>query len=289
MKIIGISILSLFFVACGAGEELEDVTQSPEGLSGKADEVGCIPAEVIPVDAGIASDAMDIDMDIDDNDATTGEEMEADSGDTSTSDSVEETEEIIVDEEVVEVEESEPETPQLPICGSPQDPYAQAYDVDAHLITFPEGTASLTYKAASVTGAFRLGGTEFWQKWSGGLSPTFSYYAGTEFGKRCMFASARRFEAIMNQAPEALTTLYNESKWSGSFFNWNDDYSMSTWGDGSSARLWAWRTTLVKWISQTNLDGSCYLPTMAQVEALAATCLSRAETSDGEIQGCSAQ
>ena len=71
-----------------------------------------------------------------------------------------------------------------------------------------------------------------------------------------------------------------------SFFNWNDDYSQSDWSDGQSARLWAWRTTLIKWISQTNKDGSCYLPTLEMVEALAENCQEKANNSDGEIVGC---
>ena len=116
--------------------------------------------------------------------------------------------------------------------------------------------------------------------------PTYSYSEGTAAGQRCMYASARRFEAIMNDPPAAIVTLREESEWRGSFFNWNDDYSQSTWSDGSSARLWAWRTTLVKWISQTNKDGSCYLPTEGMVLDLATECLLTALQSDGEIQGC---
>jgi hypothetical protein len=134
-----------------------------------------------------------------------------------------------------------------------------------------------------------MGGTEFWQKWSGGESPTFSFSAGSDNGRRCMYASARRFEAIMAVVPENLLTLKADSKWSGSFFNWNDDYSGDSWGDGSGARLWAWRTSLVKWISQTNNDGSCYLPTLKMVEDLAIDCLETAAEDDGQIQGCSAR
>ena len=171
-------------------------------------------------------------------------------------------------------------------CVDAEDPFAEAYDVNLHKISFPEGTPAPTYAVANTESPFRLGGTEFWQKWAGGENPTYSYYAGTPFGQRCMYASARRFEAIMAVAPESLKALVEDSNWSGSFFNWNDDFSQSTWGDGSSARLWAWRTTLVKWISQTNLDGTCYLPTLSMVESLAEKCADRAENYDGEIQGC---
>jgi hypothetical protein len=102
-----------------------------------------------------------------------------------------------------------------------------------------------------------------------------------------MLASAIRFEAIMSDPPSELVALKDNSNWRGSFFNWNDDYAQSDWGDGRSARLWAWRTGLIKWISQTNKDGSCYLPTLEMVQALASNCMSYSEQRDGEIQGCS--
>jgi len=168
------------------------------------------------------------------------------------------------------------------------DPFAQARDVNLHLVSFPEGTPAPSYRRASVETGFRLNGTEFWQKWPDGLNPTYSYAEGSEFGKRCMYASARRFEAIMTDPPEDLVTLYNDSNWGGSFFNWNDDYALSEWSDGRSARLWAWRTSLIKWISQTNRDGTCYLPTYEMVEAIAANCLQYAQSRDREIQGCRA-
>ena len=86
----------------------------------------------------------------------------------------------------------------------------------------------------------------------------------------------------MNDPPASLVDLKERSNWGGSFFNWNDDYSLSDWGEGSSARLWAWRTTLIKWISQTNKDGSCFLPTLEMVESLAASCLSKLNCEAGQ-------
>jgi len=167
------------------------------------------------------------------------------------------------------------------------DPFAEALDVTLHRIQFPEGTVAPDYLYPRAE-SFRLGGTEFWQKWEGGQNPTYSYSDGSEAGKRCMYASARRFEAIMADAPESLLALKENSNWGGSFFNWNDDFTGSEWGDGRSARLWAWRTSLVKWISQTNRDGSCFVPTLEMVESFAESCGGRADSRGGEIQGCSA-
>ncbi|MGB0591865.1 MAG: hypothetical protein ACPGU1_19470 [Myxococcota bacterium] len=168
------------------------------------------------------------------------------------------------------------------------DPYAMALDVHAHRVVLGEDAPAEDYQRPPNPGGFSLSGTEFWQKWAGGESPTYQFAEGTEAGRRCMIASGKRFEAILADPPQGLLTLRLESKWSGSFFNWNDDYSQSDWGDGQSARLWAWKTGLIKWISQTSKDGSCYLPTLEMVEALAERCLEQAVEDEGEIVGCSA-
>jgi hypothetical protein len=175
-------------------------------------------------------------------------------------------------------------------CAAPAgDPYAEARDVTKQRVTFPAGSIAPTdyaYPDAGTTG-FNLGGTEFWQKWSGGHNPTYSFSEGTDAGRMCMQASAIRFEAILKDAPVELVKLNTETNWSGSFFNWNDDYSNpASFGDASGARLWAWRTGLIKWISQTKKDGSCFLPTREMVIRAANACLQTGAGAAGEIQGC---
>jgi hypothetical protein len=169
------------------------------------------------------------------------------------------------------------------------DPWAQAKDVTIEIVTLPEDLmAPEFYDYPTSSNGFSLGGTEFWQKWYEGLNPTYSYSKGTEFGRRCMSASARRFEALVANPPPALMVLRETSDWSGSFFNWNDDYSdESSYGSAFGSRLWAWRTSLVKFISQTAANGDCYLPTYDQLEQFANNCL-QDMNSEGEIQGCSA-
>jgi hypothetical protein len=168
------------------------------------------------------------------------------------------------------------------------DPWAPAKDITLHRVVFDESLTAPSYEYPYTGTGFGLGGTEFWQKWQGGENPTYSFTVGTEYGRRCMLASAKRFEAIMSNPSEAMKNLKLNSNWAGSFFNWNDDYSLSSWGDGSSARLWAWRTSLIKWISQTNKDGSCYLPTQEMVDTLVVSCQSKADSGGGEIVGCKA-
>jgi hypothetical protein len=164
--------------------------------------------------------------------------------------------------------------------------YAPAHDVTLAVVDLGAVEPPTDYDYPSGDG-FDLGGTEFWQRWPGGHSPTFDFSAGTDAGRRCMQAAAYRFEAIMASPPASLVQLREESNWDGSFFNWNDDYTMAT-SDGAGARLWAWQTYLVKWISQTRRDGTCALPTLAMVEVLAANCLATSQTASGEIQGCRA-
>jgi hypothetical protein len=174
---------------------------------------------------------------------------------------------------------------------APSDPYADARDVTKHLIVFPAGTAAPADYEYPDGGEFNLSGTEFWQKWSGGHNPTYSFEEGTDAGRRCKQAAAIRFEAIMKNPPAELVKLKADTEWDGSFFNWNDDYSAdNAFGSAGTPRLWAWRTYLIKWISQTGKDGSCYLPTLALVEKAAKACLeTAARNGTGEIQGCSAQ
>lgn len=174
------------------------------------------------------------------------------------------------------------------VLPEPEDPFAPALDVNAGAIFIDPSVPAPDYERASVDN-FGLGGTEFWQRWPGGASPTFSYSEGTELGRKCMYASARRFQAIMENPPESIVELKENSNWSGRFFNWNDDYSHEdASGSPRGAVLWAWRTGLVKWISQTGADGTCYLPTLGMVERAASNCLAEAERSDGEIEGCQA-
>ncbi len=170
----------------------------------------------------------------------------------------------------------------------PADIYADARNPDlAQIVIMAPGPED--YVRPDPQNDMNLGGTEFWQQWPEGHSPTFSFYEGTEQGRRCMQASAIRWETIMADPPPTLDGLLHTSNWTGSWFNWNDDYTEASSLDATGARLWAWRTGLLKWISQTGQDGTCYLPTRAMVEAFADTCAARAEINDGEIQGCSAR
>ena len=98
--------------------------------------------------------------------------------------------------------------------------YEEALDITVHHVTFPEGTPFPdSYDWPQGTNGFSMGGTEFWQKWTGGENPTFSFAAGSDFGRRCMYASARRWEAVMADPPADLVQVLNDSNWSSSNSN----------------------------------------------------------------------
>lgn len=170
-------------------------------------------------------------------------------------------------------------------------------DVEQEHVTFGVRTKAPSTSAGSGHRAEHasLYGVDWFQKWSGGVSADHDWSKGTEYGKRCMWAATLRFEAIMKEAPAELVAFLGEySAWSGSFYNWVDDYSgkgedgSEAYGDASGARLWAWRTGLSKWISQAAKDGSCYLPTKKMVIEYAGACKEHAASHDGQMQGCEA-
>jgi hypothetical protein len=174
---------------------------------------------------------------------------------------------------------------------------AAVKDVEQEHVVF---TDDVTAPNESAGGGARtehvsLYGVDWFQKWAGGRSADHDWSIGSTYGKRCMWASVARFEAIMKDPPPELTAfLADYSKWSGSFYNWNDDYGGTSadgepaWGDARGARLWAWRTGLTKWISATAKDGSCYLPTRKMVVDYVSACKEHVASNDGEMQGCEA-
>lgn len=169
-------------------------------------------------------------------------------------------------------------------------------DVEQEHVSFSESVKAPIESAGTGAQADKVSlfGVDWFQKWAGGKTADHDWSIGSEYGKRCMWASVARFEAIMkdNPPPELAAFLAEYTKWSGGFYNWNDDYGGKSEdgkpavGDAKSARLWAWRTTLTKWISATAKDGSCYLPTRSMVVKYVAACKAHAADNAGEMQGC---
>lgn len=122
-------------------------------------------------------------------------------------------------------------------------------------------------------------GIDWYQKWAGGKSADHVWQNGSDFGKRCAWASIARYELLMKDDPDAFASLRAaQSKWDGSFTNWNDDYGGKTaegkpaYGDAKGASIKTTASGAAKWVSATARDGSCYLPTKKMVASFVASC-----------------
>jgi hypothetical protein len=101
------------------------------------------------------------------------------------------------------------------------------------------------------------------------------FEAGSEPGRKCMAASTRAIAEILKDPPASLLKLREEHQIS-SFFNWNNDYTGAERnGMARMRRLWLYESSLIKWISETNTDGSCLVPTREELDQFATKCLTQ--------------
>jgi hypothetical protein len=179
--------------------------------------------------------------------------------------------------------------PEPPV--DPEDPWAPAKDITRMRVTFDDRTPiPESFTRADGISPLSLSSPEWWQRWSGGATQSFSWDAGTDYGKRCGQASAIRLQAIWesDEGRAAFTALLDGSGWGGTMYNWTEDVSQGGHPVFSPATMWAWRTGAVKWINVVHPDGSCDLPTLDLVQRFSETCLAQAARDDGAIQGCRA-
>ena len=181
------------------------------------------------------------------------------------------------------------------------DPWAGAKDVHTMHVEFTDATPiPESFTRAEGVSPLSLSGPEWWQRWSGGATQSFSWSEGTDYGKRCGQASAIRLQAIWEYAEEddegnvthpgreAFEALLDGSGWGGTMYNWTEDVSEGGYPVFDPASMWAWRTGAVKWINIVRPDGSCDLPTLDLVQRFSETCLEQASHEDGAIEGCQA-
>lgn len=154
-------------------------------------------------------------------------------------------------------------------------------NLDEEHVTIPDSIKAPNLDAS--TGATSedssVFGIDWYQKWAGGKSADHDWQNGSDFGKRCAWASIARYELLMKADPNALAALRtSHPKWDGSFTNWNDDYGGKTadgkaaYGDAKSAEIKTTASGAAKWVSATAKDGSCYLPTKKMLQSFATAC-----------------
>lgn len=183
----------------------------------------------------------------------------------------------------------------------PADPWAAARDVHTMRVEFTDETPIPEYyQRPEGISPVSLSSPEWWQRWSGGATQSFSWSEGTDYGKRCGQASGIRLQAIIEYeemgedgqmhrpGQEAFDALREGSGWTGTMYNWTEDISEGGYPVFSPASMWAWRTGAIKWINVVHEDGSCDLPTLDLVQRFSETCLEQAASEDGEIEGCRA-
>lgn len=104
------------------------------------------------------------------------------------------------------------------------------------------------------------------------------FSAGSDPARLCMAEATRSLAKILENPPRSLVQL-KEKHGISSFFNWNNDYTDAP-GDGIGyhRRLWLYNGRLIKWISETNGDGSCRIPSSRDLDRFAKATLEQLGT-----------
>ena len=141
---------------------------------------------------------------------------------------------------------------------------------------------------------FSLGGYEYWPfKEAQPIYPDkvkWGYESGSAPAKKCMAASKTALIEILKNPPAELLELKAKTGIS-SFFQWNNDYtgaSRNAMQSSGMRVLWLYNGRLMKWISETNKDGTCRIPERKDLRALARDCLKNLAAYPGETLSCDA-
>lgn len=124
---------------------------------------------------------------------------------------------------------------------------------------------------------FYIGGFEYWPyKEEQPLYPSkiqWGFSSGSDPARLCMAEATRSLAKILENPPKSLLDL-REKHGVRSFFNWNNDYTGAE-RDAMAGhrRLWLYNQSLIKWISETNRDGGCLIPSKADLDRFAKACI----------------
>jgi hypothetical protein len=106
-----------------------------------------------------------------------------------------------------------------------------------------------------------------------------SYVAGSEPAEACMAEAFEDLVQILQDPPDELLEL-KKTKNVYAFYLWNNDYTGARENGLAPEKyrhLWLYTTEgggyLIKWISETNNDGTCILPTRDDLIAFASGCI----------------
>ena len=152
----------------------------------------------------------------------------------------------------------------------------------------PEDVPSATY------GKFQITGFEYWQwvkgahVYDGGASVAWGYNGEgepqasppvlpTKPSQACMAEANKVLADILkNDVPPELEAFRAAHPAVKAFWQWNNDMTGTKPGVEASDEyqsLWLYDSRLIKWISHTNRDGTCRLPTRADIVKFAKGCM----------------
>jgi hypothetical protein len=131
-------------------------------------------------------------------------------------------------------------------------------------------------QSTSVNG-YSFGGCEYWPyKVEGSPYPDHIQWgcqSGSAPAQKCMALSMVALAKILQDPPAKLKEFSTKHRIT-SFFNWNNDMTDAPADRGDrKPYLWIYRNNLIKWMSTTNRDGTCIIPTRSDLEKLATECM----------------
>ena len=131
-------------------------------------------------------------------------------------------------------------------------------------------------------GDFVIADYEYWPYNNGNPSYPddigWGFKAGSPQAQKCMAESRKILVEILQDPPMELVLLKDTFGTQGTyaFYNWNNDYTDAA-GDALAQKtfqhLWLWEESFIKWISETNTDGRCVLPSRQDLIEFADACL----------------
>ena len=175
-----------------------------------------------------------------------------------------------------------------PTCGSCDNPCEGADTCDPGPGDPPALTTNKTLNG------FLVGGYEYWlwepyeskNEWPYPDHAPMTYAEGSSPAKKCIAAANKRLVQILKDGPpEELTLLKAAHPDVNNFWQWNNDYTgckKNQLAPKHLQSLWLWTykdasgnvgVRRIKWISETNNDGMCRIPTREVLAAFAKKCM----------------
>lgn len=175
-------------------------------------------------------------------------------------------------------------------CGTTETTEDASLSFDDELRTYRPRSVE-TFPRQDGGSGFYIQGEEYWPwKEAQPIYPNkvqWGYEAGSAPAKKCTAAAKTALLNILRNPPAELVAMKAKTG-IDTFFLWNQDYTGAR-ADGIAGApiLWLYEGGLMKWMHQTNRDGTCILPEAKDLRALARDC--NAKYVQGQKTQCNAR